>query len=62
MKLRKVPKCRFFSGPYFPLFNQNSEKYRPEQALYLDTFHAVMKSCYLSQRSKYFPRLKHSYD
>ena len=31
-----------FSGPYFPVFNPNAEKYGPEKTLYLGTFHAVV--------------------
>ena len=47
----KVSKYRVFSGPYFPAFGLNTErysvfspnagKYGPEKNLYLDTFHAV---------------------
>ena len=29
------------SGPYFPIFSPNTEKYGPEITPYLDTFHAV---------------------
>ena len=31
----------FSSGPYLPVFSQNTGKYRPEKAPYLDTFHEV---------------------
>ena len=46
-----MPKYGVFSGPYFPLFGLNKErysvfsanveKYGPEKSPYLDTFHAV---------------------
>ena len=29
------------SGPYFPVFSPNTEKYGPEKTPYLDTFNAV---------------------
>ena len=32
------------SGPYFPVFTPNTEKYGPEITPYLDTFHAVYGS------------------
>ena len=31
-----------FTGPYFPVFNSNTGKYRSENTPYLDTFHAVL--------------------
>ena len=34
----KVFKCGVFSGPYFPVFSPNTEKYEPEKTPYLDTF------------------------
>ena len=48
----KCPNTRVFSGPYFPAFGLNTEryfvflriqsgKYGPENTTYLDTFHAV---------------------
>ena len=37
----KVSKYGVFSGPYFPVFSPNTEKYGPEKTAYLDTFHAV---------------------
>ena len=37
----KVSKYEVFSGPYFPVFSPNTEKYRPEKNPYLDTFHAM---------------------
>ena len=49
----KVSKYGVFSGPYFPafglnterydlsVFSTNAEKYGPEQTLHLDTFHTV---------------------
>ena len=37
----KVSKCGVSSGPHFPLFGLNTEKYGPEKTTYLDTFHAV---------------------
>ena len=42
-KLREVSKCGVFSGPYFPVFIPNTEKYGPGKTPYLDTFHAVGK-------------------
>ena len=36
-----MSKCGVFSGPYFPAFELNTEKYGPEKNPYLDTFHAV---------------------
>ena len=49
-----MSKCGVFSGPYFPAFGLNAEryevslvfspnagKYGPEKTPYLDTFHAV---------------------
>ena len=39
----KVSKYEVISGPYFPVFGLNTEKYGPEKTLHLDTFHAV---CY----------------
>ena len=46
------PKYGVFSGPFFPVFGLNTErygvcspnvgKYRPEKTPYLDTFHAVL--------------------
>ena len=48
---KKCPYSEFNSGPYFPAFGLNTErygvlspnvgKYRPEKTPYLDTFHAV---------------------
>ena len=37
----KVSKYGVISGLYFPVFNPNTGKYRPEITPYLDTFHAV---------------------
>ena len=37
----KVSKYGVISGPYFPVFGMNTEKYAPEITLYLDTLHAV---------------------
>ena len=37
----KVPKYRVISGPYFPVFSLNTEKYGPEITPYPGTFHAV---------------------
>ena len=39
--MREVSKYGAFSGPYFPVFGLNTEKYGPEKTPYLDTFHAV---------------------
>ena len=36
-----MSKYGVFSGPYFPVFSQNTGKYVPEKTPYLDTFHAV---------------------
>ena len=38
----KVSKYKIFSGSYFPVFSPNTRKYGPENAPYLDTFHAVL--------------------
>ena len=35
----KSVQIRSFSGPYFPVFSSNTEKYGPEKTSYLDTFH-----------------------
>ena len=35
------PSTRFLLVLIFPLFGQNTRKYAPEEAPYLDTFHAV---------------------
>ena len=40
----KSVQMRSFSGPYFPVFSANTEKYGPEKTPYLDTFHAVNQS------------------
>ena len=37
-----MSKYEVFSGPYFPVFGLNTEKYGPEKTPYLDTFHAVL--------------------
>ena len=37
----KVSKYGLISGPHFPAFRLNAEKYAPEITPYLDTFHAV---------------------
>ena len=37
----KVSKCGVISGPNFPVFWLNTEKYGPEITPYLDIFHAV---------------------
>ena len=36
-----MPKHGNLSGPYFPVFGLNTEKYGPEKTPYLDTFHTV---------------------
>ena len=36
-----MSKYGVLSGPYFPVFELNTEKYGPEKTPYLDTFHAV---------------------
>ena len=38
---KKVSKCEFFFGQYFPVFSPNMGKHGPERSLYLDTFYAV---------------------
>ena len=30
----KCPNKEFFSGPYFPVFSPNTEKYRPEKTVF----------------------------
>ena len=40
----KVSKYGVFSGPYFPVFGLNTDKYRPEKTPYLDSFHVVKLS------------------
>ena len=37
----KVSKYGVISGPYFPVFSPNVEKYGPDITPYLETFHAV---------------------
>ena len=37
----KASKYGVISGPYFPVFGQNTGKYGPEITPYLATFHAV---------------------
>ena len=37
----KNARLEFSSGPYFPVFGMNTEKYRPEKTPYLDISHAV---------------------
>ena len=37
----KLSKYKIISGPYFPLFGLNTEKYGPEVTSYFDTFYAV---------------------
>ena len=37
-----MSKYGVISGPYFPVFGLNTEKYRPEITPYLDTFHVVI--------------------
>ena len=36
-----MSKYGVFSGPYFPVFSPNIEKYGPEKTPYLDTFHEM---------------------
>ena len=38
----KCPNTEFFSGPYFPVFELNTEKYGPQKTPYLDTFQAAI--------------------
>ena len=42
--MRKASEYGVFSGPYFPVFSPNTEKYEPEKTSHLDTFHAVIGS------------------
>ena len=35
-------KSGVISGPYFPVFSPNTEKYGPKITPYLDTFHAAI--------------------
>ena len=37
----KVSKYGNFSGPYFPVFRPNTEKYGPQKPPYMNTFHAI---------------------
>ena len=37
-----MSKYGVISGPYFPVFGLNTEKYGPEKSPYFDTFHAVL--------------------
>ena len=39
--MKNVP-VRGFSGPYFPVFSQNTGIYGPKKTPYLDTFHSVI--------------------
>ena len=39
--LDTLSKHGIISGPYFPVFGQNTGKYGPEITWYLDTYHAV---------------------
>ena len=43
-----MSKYGVFSGPYFPAFGLNTEKYGPENTPYLDNFHAVKIIFYAS--------------
>ena len=43
----KVFKYRVCSGPYFPIFGQNTRKYGPEKTPYLDSFHTVIPNWYM---------------
>ena len=36
-----MSKYGVFSGPYFPVFGQDTGEYGPEETPYWDTFHAV---------------------
>ena len=44
-------KYRVFSGPYFPAFRLNTERYGPKKTLYLDTFHSVIGQGYSGQKT-----------
>ena len=58
-----MSKYEIFSGPYFPAFGLNTEryevfspnagKYRPEKTPYLDTFHTVLISKNIVKNLKY---------
>ena len=43
----KVSKYGANSGPYFPVFGLNTEKYGTEITPYLDTFHAVQVKIFI---------------
>ena len=47
----KVPKYGVFSGPYFPIFRQNTTKCGPGKSQYLGTFNAVVRVIWNSQRT-----------
>ena len=40
----KASKYGVISGPYFPVFSLNTEKYGPEITSYLDAFHTVIET------------------
>ena len=46
----KLSKYGVFSGPYFPVFGQNTGKYGSEKTPYMDTSHTVRS--FLSYYSK----------
>ena len=50
----KVLKYGVFSGPYFPVFGLNSEKYGTEKTPYLDSLHGVLSYNLLVSSLLYF--------
>ena len=52
----KVSKYGIFSGPYFPVFELNTEKYGPEKTPCLDTFHAVYSKTRHNKYSEHWSR------
>ena len=42
----KSASIRIFYGPYFPVFNLNTVKYRPEKTTNRDTFYAKEKNSF----------------
>ena len=44
----KSVQLRSFSGPYFLVFGLNTGKYGPEKTIYLEGFHVVIKSIFVS--------------
>ena len=51
----KVSEYGVFSGPCFPVFSPNKEKYGSEKTSYLDIFHAVITSRHFATFSGHRP-------